>query len=145
MATDKHTATWDWIKTCPLIKDVFFNFSECNNGDTVLAPVSAGNDSVEEEYIDGSSLRHYDFALIRFASYTNDPNDTTNITKLLDVEALVAWFEAQNEAGSFPVFPENCSVQEVAVLPSNTGYVAAQGEQAAKYMVQIRIEYLQAA
>ena len=145
MATNKHTAVWDWLQTCPLILDTFFNFSTASDGDTVIAPVTAFRDTVAEEYVDGSTLRYYDFALIRYANYTNEPNDTENISDLLDVEAVAAWIEAQDDAGSYPAFPAACSVQEVRILPTSTGFVAAQSENRAKYMVQIRIEYIEAA
>jgi hypothetical protein len=124
---------------------MFFNFSEGGDGDTVIAPVTAFNDTEAESYVDGSSLRYYDFAIIRFANFTNDPNGQENIDCLLDVEAGAAWVEEQDEAGNFPAFPSDCDVQEVEVLPSSTGYVAGMDERTAKYMVQIRIEYLQTA
>lgn len=143
MATDRHTAVWDWLQSCPLVKDMFFNFSEGNDSDVVIAPVTAYKDTEVDSYMDGSSLRYYDFALIRFAAYTNDPNTPENIGALLDAEALAEWVEEQDEAGNFPAFPAGCDVQEISVLPS--GSIAAQDGTSAKYMVQIRVEYLRAA
>ena len=145
MANDKHTAVWAWLRTCSSIKDTFFIFSTDNAGDTAISPITAYKDTIAEEYVDGSTYRYYDLAIIRFANYSNEPNDTENISVLNAVEAIASWVESQDEAGTYPTFPEGCSVQSVTVLPTSNGIAAAIGETGAKYMLQIRIEYIQAA
>ena len=51
---------WDWLLGCPYIQDLFFNFAQSDDGDAALVP----SEAVLQEFIDGSSLRSYDVALI---------------------------------------------------------------------------------
>ena len=142
MASDtRHEAVWDWLMTCPYIHDMFFNFSESNNGDTVLVPLTSYNDTTDQEYIDGSTLRYYDFSIVRFEAVSHEPNSGQNLEVLCDVEQIAAWVDTQAAANNYPDFPPGCTVQSVTVLPSDSGYVAARDETGAKYMLQIRIVY----
>lgn len=131
----KHEAVWEWLKTCPNISDTYFNFGEAGEGNTIIAPIK---DTLVEEYIDGSALRSYEFAILRFATYSNEPNSVENITDLLDVEAVADWIEGQNELENYP---DIGSVVEMSVLP-DTGYIASVDEDTAKYMLQIQIDYI---
>lgn len=137
----RHEAVWDWLLTCPYIHDMFFNFSTVENGGTVLVPTTAFNDTAEQEFVDGSSIRVYEFSIVRFSVYSTAPNDTKNIDVLVDVEHIAAWIEEQDAAGSYPVFPAGCHILGIEVLPSTGGYVSAWDESGAKYMLQIRIRY----
>lgn len=137
----RHEAVWDWLLTCPYIQDMFFNFSTVEDGGTVLVPLTAYNDTAEQEFVDGSSIRNYEFSIVRFSVYSTAPNDRQNIDVLADVEHIAAWIEAQDAAGNYPVFPYGCHILEIEVLPSTGGYVSAWDESGAKYMLQIRIRY----
>lgn len=138
MANNKHSAVWDWLQTCPHIKDLFFNFSQSDPGDTALIP----SDTVINEFIDGSSLRRYDCALTRIISCTFEPNDTANIDAVTEFEQIHAWIQQQNDAGNLPEFPEGETPYEIFVLPSESGYAVAQDLSSAKYMLQFQIEYM---
>lgn len=142
MADSRHEAVWDWLLTCPAIKDLYFNFSLSNNGDTVLVPLMAYSDTVQTAFIGGKSERWYDFSLIRFEAHSVEPNDTQNMEVLVNVEGIAAWVEQQAANGNYPAFPTGCIIQSVEALPSNIGYVAARDETGAKYMLQFRIEYI---
>ena len=137
MANDKHTAVWDWLRTCPHIGDMFFNASRAEDGNTELVP----SDQVVATYIDGSTLRNYNCALNRYLHYSSDPNDTSNIEAVVDLEAVADWIDAQMDAGTLPEFP-GCAVNEARVLPNESGYMVAQDGTQAKYMLQFQIEYL---
>lgn len=141
MADSKHNAVWEWLMECPMIRNMFFNFSQSDLEDTVLIP----SDSIVERYIDGSTLRHYDVELVRFMPVSFDANDAANITVLMDVEALAEWVEQQNDARNFPEFPPGEAVQEITAMPSESGYVAAQDGNRAKYMIPLQIEYVKEA
>lgn len=142
MANDtRHEAVWDWLLTCPHIKDMFFNFSTVEDGGTVLVPLTAFNDTAEQEFVDGSSIRVYDFNIVHFSVYSTAPNDRQNIDVLANVERIADWVTQQDAAGNYPVFPNGCHVLGIEVLPSNGGYVSAWDESGAKYMLQIRIRY----
>ena len=137
MANDKHTAVWNWLRTCPHIGDMFFNASRAEDGNTQLVP----SDQVVATYIDGSTLRNYNCALNRFLAFSSDPNDTSNIEAVVDLEAVADWIEQQMAAGTLPEFPR-CLVNEARVLPNESGYMVAQDMTQAKYMLQFQIEYV---
>lgn len=145
MADSRHEAVWNWLLTCPYIKDMFFNFSKSENGDTVLVPLTAYSDTPVLEYIGGQSVRQYDFTLIRYEALSTEQNDPTNISVLEAVELIAAWIETQAAAGTYPAFPTGSTIQNIEVLPSNTGYLAARDETGAKYQLQFRIEYVKEA
>ena len=123
---------------CPHIRDLFFNCAQSDGGDVALVP----SESVLQQYIDGSSLRSYDVALTCVAPCSFEPNDGQNIDQLAEFEQLKMGIEAQCAAGCYPAFPEGEIVQEIALLPCEGGFVAAQDARSCKYMLQFRIEYL---
>jgi hypothetical protein len=138
MADSKHMAVWEWLMTCPHIKDLFFVFSQTDDDDISLEP----SESVVETYIDGGTLRNYDVALACSKSCSFEPNELENITNLVDFEQLGEWVEAQNASRNFPAFPPGECVQEIRVLPNESGFVTAQDETGGKFMLQFQIEYL---
>lgn len=138
MASNKHRAVWDWLLTCPLIGDLFFNMANPKPGGTALVP----SESVTDEYIDGSEVRQYNVALTRFQAFSSDPNDMANIEAVTDLEELGDWVTAQVRRGNLPAFPENCRITDIRVLPNESGYMVAQDFSQAKYMIQFRIEYI---
>ena len=77
-----HEAVWDWLLACPHIQDLFFTFSTAENGATALVPLTTCTDAAEQEFVDGSSIRNYDFTILRFAAYSTAPNDAANICLL---------------------------------------------------------------
>ncbi|MDO4547539.1 MAG: hypothetical protein Q4D04_05550 [Clostridia bacterium] len=142
MADDfRPRAIWEWLTDCPHIKDLYFSFGEIADGNTVLVPLTAYKDRAVTEFIDGSSIRECDFALVRFEAMTTEPNDAGNLAAQFDVESLAAWIDEQGKAGNFPEFPPSCKIQKLYALPTETGFLAAQDESGARYMLQFRIEY----
>lgn len=138
MADNKHTAVWDWLMTCPHITDLFFVFAQMDDGDISIIP----SESVITEYINSSSLRNYDVTLTCSKKCSFEPNEIENISNLVDFEQLGEWVEAQNALGNFPVFPAGSAVQEIRVLPNESGFIVAQDEGGGKFMLQFQIEYL---
>lgn len=138
MANDtRHDAVWNWLLTCPHISDLFFNASRAEDGNTQLIP----SESVLAEYIDGSKKRAYNCALTRFMPYSTDPNDESNLVSLIDFEKVTEWVEAQVEEGNIPAFPAGSVINDIQVLPAESGFMVAQDMTQMKYMLQFQIEY----
>lgn len=137
---NKHAVMFEYMQQCPQINDLFYNFSTSENGDTVIAP--ATNEFVVQEYIDKSRLKWYDFSIIRFLPLTTNPNDPLNAVIIFDVEEVMQWIEAQEDAKNYPDFGDRCEVQEISVLQS-VPTVAGRDQQGAKYMFSCRVEYLE--
>lgn len=138
MASNKHSAVWNWLLDCPYIGDLFFNMANEKIGGTCLVP----SEQLVEEYIDGSEKRNYNCALTRFQAFSGDPNDMANITAVTDLEELGEWVKDQLTAGNLPAFPDNCRVTDIRVLPNESGYMVATDFSQAKYMIQFQIEYI---
>lgn len=138
MENNKHRAVWAWLMDCPYIADLFFNCAQSDGGDVALTP----SESIVQEFIDGSSLRSYVVALTRVAPCSFEPNDAQNIDQLEDFDQLKRWIETQSAAGCYPEFPDGEVVQDIALLPCESGFIVAQDARSCKYMLQFRIEYL---
>ncbi len=138
----KHEAVWEWLQDCPYIKNLFFNFSDAENGDTIIAPDSAYQDGWVNEYVDGTGEKRYSFSLSQYQAYSTAPNSTANINILREFEKIAQWVDEQGRQKNFPVFPPDETILDLYTLPSNTGYLALYDEKGAKYMLEIAIDYL---
>ena len=138
---NKNQAVWEWLFTCSEISDLFFNFGASANGNTIVGTTAA--ERVVKAFINGSSVRQYDFAIIQFKpANTQTPNNTENVTIMFDVEAVMQWVDTQAIARNFPAFPSDCQIQKIENL-NNMPVVAGQDELGAKYMFTVRITYLE--
>ena len=79
---------------------------------------------------------------MRFLPFTEIENDSGNVAMMEDVDAIIQWVEEQNAAGNLPEFPNSCAAESVRVLNEYAGYVAAQDESCAKYMIPFAIDYI---
>lgn len=141
---NKHMAVWEWLLTCPQIRDLCFNFSTDTNGITVLEPDTAFGDVWAEgmPYIDGSGEKIYTFNIVQFRELTTESNVQKNVDVLMDVTKIISWIKEQNKAANYPDFPDNCIINEVEALPSEGG-VSAETEKGARYMFSVQIKYYQ--
>ena len=138
-ATSIHDALWEWFLQCAKITKLYFNFSGTDDGDTAIA---TSGDTLIAEYIDGSQRRQYAFDLVRFLPFTEVENDAGNVAMMEDVDAIIQWAEEQNAAGNLPELPDGYTAESVRVLNEYAGYVAAQDESRAKYMIPFAIDYI---
>lgn len=138
MTESIHAALWEWFLQCSAITKLFFNFSTAKDADTVI---TTAGDSVLEEYIDGSKRRRYAFELSRFCPISFAKNDPGNVDMLEDAQAISRWVEEQNAAGNLPQLPHNCTAEEVVLLDEYAGYVTAQNENTARYMIPFALDY----
>lgn len=138
MTNSIHFALWEWFLQCKAITKLFFNFSTAKDEDTVI---TTAGDSVIDEYIDGSQKRRYAFELCRFCPVTFLKNDPGNVDMLEDAQAIAQWVEEQNERGNLPTLPRGYTAESVVVLDEYSGYVAANDENTAKYMIPFALDY----
>lgn len=135
---DKNKIVMNYLGQCPDLADLFFNFGETNNGDTIFT--TSGNDFIYEEYIDGTKLKWYDFTIIQFKPANTFPNDSLNADALFDFAKIAKWVEEQDLAENYPDFGDKCEIHEFYVVPSSAT-VAGRDNLGAKYMMTCRIEY----
>lgn len=132
-----HEAVWEWLQTCPYIFDLFFNISQTDSGDTQLIP----SETVKIEYLDGSSERYYNVALMRYMVMSDNPNDMTNLSMTVDFEEVADWIDEQFKSGTLPELPEGMSINNIEVLPNESGFMSPEQGNIGKYILQFRIEY----
>ena len=142
MASSIHDAIWEWFLGCAQVTKLFFNFSEAEDEATVI---STSGDTVLESYIDGSQMRRYAFDLIRFLPASFEENDESNITMMEDVDVITEWVQQQAYDGNFPELPSGYTVDDVIILYTESGYVAAQDQTLAKYMIPLAVDYIKPA
>lgn len=142
MADTIHEAVWEWLLTCPHIRDLYFNYAAQKNGATVLSPLTAYRDAVVTEYTSQVSERQYDFALIRFAVLSDAPNSDENMAVLVDAEQLAEWVDAQEALGNYPALPQGCTPIGISVAAPGKGYFTVRSEADAKYQFQFAVRYL---
>ncbi len=138
----KHEAVWEWLQDCPYIKNLFFNFSDAENGDTILSPHSAYEDRWVTEYTDGGGEKRYSFSISQYQAYSTAPNSIENIHTLHRLEQIAAWVDEQRKKRNFPAFPPDETVIDLYALPGNDKYLALSDKNGAKYMLEIAIDYL---
>ena len=138
---NKHEAVWDWLYTCTEILNLFFNFGEAANGNTIAG--TTVSDRAIKQYVDGTAVKQYDFAVTQFKPVNSQtPNNDENAQTLFDVEDVMRWVDTQNEARNYPDFPEGCQITKIENL-YNMPAVAGQDELGAKYMFMVRINYIE--
>lgn len=139
--TDKSKAVWKFISKCPLIPGYLtFNSIEEFVGSTGLIPVSS-EDSIQE-YTDGSKKIEYIFAITQMKPFDTGTNET-NLVSLADMQAFVDWVKAQDAAGNYPEFPDNCIIESIEPLQNMPDLAGVDASMVAKYMFQFRIIYIQ--
>ena len=139
MENSKHKAVWEWLQTCPFLTDLYFNLAQAGANTTTLVP----SESINMAFVDGSCEKYYYCALTRWFLGSFEPNDTANIEKLIDFDRVSRWVEEQNEVRNYPAFPDGLAVQEVSVMPNQSGFIVEQNMEVAKFMLQFRIVYLE--
>ena len=136
---NKHTAIWNWLYENEQIKRLYFNFSDVQTGNTVIA-TSPGR--TIKTYADGSKMMAYDFAMIQYLNLnTVDVNSEENAETMFDAEQLMEWIEEQDRIKNYPVFRNGfvTKVENLQTVPT----VAGMDDTRAKYLFSCRITYLQ--
>ena len=137
---NKHDAVMQWLFQNEDVKRLYFNFSDAQNGNVVIA--TANGNARLKSYLDGSELKAYDFALIQYKPLnTVDVNSNENTEIMFDAEHLMEWINEQENRKNYPVFP-GCFVTKVENL-HNMPSVAGMNDTEAKYLFSCRITYLQ--
>lgn len=126
---DKHIAVWEWLLTCPVIRNLYFNYARAADGDTALIPESAYNDVWQDDmpYIDGSGMKNYDFAIALYKDFSTVPNSTENIEALRDAERIAEWIDTQGKAHNLSRFPGQLYDIGLVYAPLTAGAIAAAG------------------
>ncbi len=130
----------NFIAGCPLLKD---NTILCVDrlGDTEIEYTidSEMTEPILRKYVDGSSLRQFNFV---FASREKYGSDTLqNIANSGFYEDFADWIEKQSNSGNLPELDEYRTPQYIEVLSG--GYVFDTTDSTARYQIPLRFVYYQ--
>lgn len=131
-----------FIIECPLIQDNpgLVNVDNIGNKAVEYSVVPIPNNQKLKEFINGDSLRKYDFLFLM-------RNLTSNITKYIEnqgfMEQFSDWLELQTEDENFPALKADKIPNKIYAL--NGGFLSSQddGNESAIYQISCSLEYRQ--
>lgn len=133
----KIKAVEEWVKTCPLLgpKLITLDFLDGAAGSfSVMSDVTS--QPIVRRYIDGSTLRRYNFSLVSNEFYSPDQADSISASSFY--EELASWIEQQNLQGNLPDIP---GIQSLEIdMP---GYLYVAEADIGRYTIACHLLYLQ--
>lgn len=127
-----------WFRMCPLLrKDTIFGVDKLG-ADPVgyeIAPLSCN--PVVKKYVDGSSIRQFQFAFASREVY----DEQQNMQNTAFYEQLQAWLEKQTDIGNLPKLGKGKKARDLQILSS--GYVYDTGDSTAIYQMELSLLYIQ--
>ncbi len=126
---------------CPLLKDGVFRVDALGSEPVEYALESAITSPVMQTYIDGSSIRQYQFNFNSREAYSMDR--VLAIQNESFYENLCNWVEVQSVSGNLPEMPEGCEAQALTVLAP--GFMMDATMENAHYQIQLQLQYFKEA
>lgn len=131
----------DYFLQCPLLKDGVFRVDALGSEPVEYALESAITSPILKTYLDGSSIRQYQFNFNSREAYSMDR--IMAIQNESFYEDLCNWVEEQSMIGNLPEMPEGCEAQAMTVLAP--GYMLDATMENAFYQVQLQLQYFKEA
>ncbi len=126
---------------CPLLKDGVFRVDALGGGPVEYALESAITSPVIRTYVDGSSIRQYQFNFNSREAYSMDR--VMAIQSESFYEDFCNWVEEQSMAGNLPEMPRGCEAQSLEVLAP--GFLLDATMENAHYQAQLVLRYFKEA
>ena len=131
-------AVREWFRACPLLRqDTAFQV-DMLGADPIeyeIAPLSCN--PVVKKYVDGSSIRQFQFAFASREVY----DEQQNMQNTAFYEQLQDWLEEQADIGNLPALGEGKKARDLQILSS--GYVYDTGDSTAIYQMELSLLYIQ--
>ena len=129
-----------FIKKCPFLKSGRINVDYLSDKPNQYTIDSYPADPIIKRYSDGGQLKQFLFLFGSREYY--DENTLQNIENNAFYEMFSDWLEEQNKVGNLPVLG-NKESQRIEAL--STGYIQDSETNNARYQIQCRLIYYQAA
>jgi len=130
-----------FLRECPLLENERINVDFLPEDPVTFSVDVTPVTPVVKTYILGDSLRQFAFVLATRAYYGEEIRQQLDNLGLF--EDFAEWLEGRNRARVFPDLGDGRKATKLEVTTS--GYVFAQGVNAARYQIQCRLLYEQAA
>lgn len=137
MATSIIQAVTDYFCKCPLLKDGVFRVDALGTSGIEYTIETGTFDPIIEKFIDGSSIRQYQFSFGSREYYSMDR--IKNIQNSTFYEELAEWIEEQSRSGNLPELPEGMNAEELQIL--SPGYIFDITTKFARYQIPLRLIY----
>lgn len=131
----------DYFLKCPLLKDGVFRVNALGSEPVEYALESAITSPVLKTYVDGSSVRQYQFNFNSREAYSMDR--IMAIQNESFYEDFCNWVEEQNKNENLPEMPGGCEAQAITVLAP--GFMLDATMESAFYQVQLQLQYFKEA
>lgn len=131
----------DYFLKCPLLKDGVFRVNALGSEPVEYALESAITSPVLKTYVDGSSVRQYQFNFNSREAYSMDR--IMAIQNESFYEDFCNWVEEQNKNENLPEMPEGCEAEAITVLAP--GFMLDATMESAFYQVQLQLQYFKEA
>lgn len=131
----------DYFLKCPLLKDGVFRVDAMGDHGIEYAIETSVFTPILETYINGDTLRQYQFDFGSREYYSMDR--IQNIQNSAFYENFSNWIEEQNKRMNFPELPEDCHPEALEIL--SPGYLFDGSMRNARYKIQLRLLYVKEA
>ena len=131
----------DYFLQCPLLKDGVFRVDALGSEPVEYALATGMTSPVVRTYVDGSSIRQYQFNFNSREAYSMDR--IVAIQNESFYEDFCNWVEEQSMIGNLPEMPEGCEAQALTVL--TPGFMLDATMENAFYQVQLQLQYFKEA
>lgn len=129
----------DFIALCPLLKDGCLNVDRLGSNAIEYTIDTVPCEPIMKKYIDGSTLRQFEFVFASRESYGADV--LQNIANSEFYEKFANWIEHNSNTGFLPILDEDRKSQALDVI--TCGYAYDTGDNSARYQIQLKLTYYQ--
>ncbi|MGN0398806.1 MAG: hypothetical protein ACI4EO_01645 [Blautia sp.] len=137
MATSIIQSVTDFFLDCPLLKDGVFRVDALGASGIEYTIETGTFDPIVQEFVDGSSIRQYQFSFGSREYYSMDR--IQNIENSAFYERLADWVEEQSKLGNLPKLPDGMDAEEMQVM--SPGYIFDISMKNARYQIPLRLVY----
>lgn len=124
----------DYLLTCPYLNQKKINIDYLGSDADEYSIEKISCEPVIKQYIDGSTIRQYQFALTSIKFY--DSNYSINMENNDFYELFEQWIKKQNDANNFPYIE---GVYAIEVIQDSS--LETKETDTAKYQIQLRVLY----
>ena len=132
----------DFIMKCPHLSAIDniinVNVNYLNNISDVYSINQEPDEIVIKRYVNGDSLREYNFILMSKEDYTEDIMKNIKISSFY--EKFLEWLEDQTDKGNLPILGEN--KKAISIEAINNGHVLKVENDKVIYQIKCKLIYL---
>ena len=140
MRVNKHKIMQDWVQE--FLTDNYLYFERADEYPHVRTLVPNFGDYVNKTDIVGNKYKSYSFVFIGYESIDYGTSDV-NVTNMEIFDNFIEWLEEQKRLQNFPDFGDNCSDYDIIILQNMANLATITDDNVAKYMLGVRIDYVE--